>query len=158
MFGMPGTAYVYGIYGMHTCLNVVTGPRGTPAAVLIRAVEPVSGLGLMRAARLARAIATRRADRAAPEAAARRIALLADADLTAGPGSLGAAFDIDPADDGRDLLDPRGPLRLEPALPDDLPPLVLATPRIGVARAGPEWAARPWRFVARRPGRRDGAR
>lgn len=152
MFGQAGTAYVFGIYGMHTCLNVVTGPGGTPAAVLIRALDPVSGLALMRAARLARAIATRRADRAAPEAAGRRIALLADADLTVGPGSLAAAFDVGPADDGRDLLDAGAPLRLEPAPADDLPSTILATPRIGVARAGPEWADRPWRFVARLPG------
>jgi DNA-3-methyladenine glycosylase len=158
MFGQAGTAYVYGIYGVHTCLNVVTGPGGTPAAVLLRALEPVSGLGLMRSARLARAIATRRADRAAPEAAARRIALLPDADLTAGPASLAAAFDVDAADDGRDLLDPGGLLRLEAALSDDLPSIVVATPRIGVARAGPEWAARLWRFVARRPGPGDGVR
>jgi DNA-3-methyladenine glycosylase len=158
MFGQPGTAYVFVVYGMHTCLNVVTGPGGTAAAVLLRAVEPESGLALMRAARLARAIATRRADRAAPEAAARRIALLPDPDLAAGPGRLAAAFDVGPADDGRDLLDPGGPLRLEPGPADEPPSIVVATPRVGVIRAGPGWADRPWRFVARLPGPGDGAR
>lgn len=147
MFGPPGRAYVYRIYGMHTCLNVVTGPDGSASAVLLRAVEPLAGVALMRRARTARAIATRRADRADPGAAERRIAALAPGRLTAGPAMLAAAFDVDAADDGRDLLDPRSPLRLQAAPPG--PPLAIrATPRIGVDHAGPGWADRPWRFVA----------
>lgn len=153
MFGPAGRAYVYRIYGMHTCLNVVTGPDGTAAAVLLRAVEPLAGLEGMRAARIARAVATRRADRGDPAATARRIGDLPASRLAAGPALLAAAFDVDADDDGRDLLDPRSPLRLEPAPSDEPPPAAHATVRIGVGHAGPGWADRPWRFVAGpRPG------
>lgn len=148
MFGPPGIAYVYRVYGTHACLNVVTGPVGAASAVLLRAAEPMTGIDRMRAARVARAVATRATDRADPAAALRRIGCLPAARLALGPANLAAAFGVDVADDGRDLLDPASPLRLEPAPPDEGPTPFVATPRIGVAYAGPGWADRAWRFVA----------
>ncbi len=158
MFGPPGRAYVYAVYGMHACLNVVTGPAGTPTAILVRAAVPLVGERAMREARLARTLASRRADRAAPAAAEARIARLAADRLASGPGNLAAAFSIDRADDGRDLLDAGSPLRLE-AGPDERGALegragavggaserLVAGPRVGVAYAGGGWAERPWRF------------
>jgi len=147
MFGAPGRAYVYGVYGMHVCLNVVAGPSGQGAAILLRAVEPLEGIASMRAARLARAVASRRAAAADPAAEAARIAGLPVARLAAGPGNLAAAFDVERLDDGLDLLDPGASLRLEPGGKDRRPAGIVASPRVGVAYAGPEWAARPWRFV-----------
>ena len=61
MYGPPGTAYVYLVYGMHHCLNVVTEPAGRPAALLVRAVEPIDGVDAMRAAREALSSGRRRA-------------------------------------------------------------------------------------------------
>jgi DNA-3-methyladenine glycosylase len=148
MFGPPGIAYVYRVYGMHACLNVVTGPEGAASAVLFRAAEPLTGIDCMRAARVARAVATRGADRADPAAAVRRVGRLPAARLALGPANLAAALGVDIADDGRDLLDAAGPLHLEPAPPDEEPTPILATPRIGVEHAGPGWAELPWRFVA----------
>ena len=133
MYGPPGIAYVYLVYGMHHCLNVVTEPAQRPAAVLVRAVEPVSGVAAMRAAR---------------ERTARGPVRATDARLGAGPGLVAAAFDIDRSCTGLDLCDPASGLRLE-ARPDDEPaPDVLATPRIGIAYAGEPWVSVPWRFVA----------
>jgi DNA-3-methyladenine glycosylase len=146
MFGPPGRAYVYGVYGMHTCLNVVCGPPDRPSAVLVRAVEPLAGVAAMRDARLARGLATRRSARADPARAAARAALLSADRLASGPGNVGAAFSIERADDGRDLLDPASPLRLETRPAGQARPDVASGPRVGVAFAGPAWAARPWRF------------
>lgn len=152
MFAAAGRAYVYGVYGMHACLNVVTGPEGKAAAVLVRAVEPLAGGETMRAARLLRALATRRADRENPAAAAARIARLPDGRLAVGPANLAAAFDITRDEDGVNLLDPAGSLRLEPPPPGEPPAAVRTTPRVGVAYAGPGWAERAWRFVDAGPG------
>jgi DNA-3-methyladenine glycosylase len=146
MFGPAGRAYVYGVYGMHTCLNIVCGPAGAPSAVLVRAVEPIAGADAMRDARLARDLATRRAARAAPAQAAARLANLPAARLASGPGNVGAAFSIERADDGRDLLNPASPLRLETRSAVEPGPAIASGPRVGVGFAGPEWAGRPWRF------------
>ncbi len=145
MFGPPGKAYVYGVYGMHTCLNVVCGPAGTAWAVLVRAVEPLAGVAAMREARHVKALATRRAERDAPGRAAARIAAIPVMRLASGPGNVGAAFSIVPADDGCDLLDPAGRLRLEARPSTDPFPAPASGPRVGVGFAG-AWAERPWRF------------
>jgi len=146
MFGPSGRAYVYGVYGMHTCLNVVCGPADHASAVLVRAVEPLVGVVTMREARQARGLATRRSERAAPVRSAARIAQMPVAQLASGPGNVGAAFSIEREDDGRDLLDPVSSLRLE-ARPPAEPRLEAASgPRIGVGFAGLEWASALWRF------------
>jgi DNA-3-methyladenine glycosylase len=124
MFGPPGHAYVYLVYGMHHCLNVVCGPDGEAAAVLIRAVEPLAGIERMRERRGATAGL--------------------DPRLGAGPARACQALDIDRRLDGVDRL---ADARLWLAAPaDDDPVDVIRGPRIGVAYAGDDWAARPWRF------------
>ena len=120
MFGPPGHAYVYLIYGIHHCLNVVCGPGDKPEAVLIRAVSVDIGRELARL---------------------RRGEAVPDERLAAGPGNVAAAFGIDRTHNGQDLKD-RGPLRL---VPGETAPDVVARPRVGVAYAG-EWASLPWRF------------
>ena len=147
MYGPPGIAYVYLVYGMHECLNVVTEVEGRPAAVLIRAVEPLDGVALMRQARIAR---TRRRGPPQPERdaasdrRAERLAELPPSRLGSGPGLLAAAFDITRADTGRDLLDPGSTLRLEPGAP---PARVVATPRVGIGYAAEPWRGKPWRLI-----------
>ena len=147
MYGPPGIAYVYLVYGMYDCLNVVTEPEGRPAAVLIRAVEPIEGVALMREARMAR---TRRRGPPDPRRDATRarqalrIADLPAGRLAAGPGLLAAAFDITRADTGLDLLDPGAALRLEAG---EAPREILATPRVGIGYAAQPWRGKPWRLV-----------
>ena len=125
MFGPPGLAYVYLVYGMHHCLNVVCGPDGRAAAVLIRAVEPVAGIDVMR----------KRRGRTAGT----------DADLGAGPARTCQALDIDRGLSGLDLISDQ---RLW--LADDGTHVaadeIVSGPRIGIEYAGSEWAGRPWRF------------
>ena len=126
MFGPPGHAYVYLVYGLHHCLNVVCGPDGEAAAVLIRAVAPLSGLAGMR---------ERRGRSAGP-----------DERLAAGPARTCQALGIDRQLDGLDLVtDERLWLARDPAGPPDAADIV-SGPRIGVDYADPEWSARPWRF------------
>ena len=151
MAGPPGIAYVYLVYGMYDCLNVVTGHEGAPSAVLIRAVEPLEGLTEMRRDRLV--VEARRKAGRTPDglAAARdRIERTPDHRLASGPGLVAAAFGIDTSWTGRDLCEARAPLRLErdPSDPSDTvaPGDLAITPRVGIAYAGDEWASRPWRF------------
>lgn len=123
MYGAPGLAYVYFIYGMYFCLNVVTEAEGFPAAILIRAIEPDEGVAQM---------AERRGSHSGPA-------------LANGPGKLCRALAIDRALNGHDLTAGRE-LWIEPGKPVD-DRSVSATPRINVR--GDERALRvPWRLVA----------
>jgi DNA-3-methyladenine glycosylase len=97
LYGPPGIAYVYLNYGMHYLVNVVTEPEGSPAAVLIRALEPLEGENLMR---------RRRA-----RGSNRRAESFAADELGRGPGNLTRALGITLDDNKRDLT--RGPLRIE---------------------------------------------
>jgi DNA-3-methyladenine glycosylase len=119
MFGPPGHLYVYLIYGMHHCANIVCGPGRKPEAVLLRAAEIVDGIDLARS---------------------RRGPVVPDARLAAGPGNLGTAFGIDRSLNGIDLLD--GPMNL---IRGARPPRIERSARIGVTYAR-EWAGRPLRF------------
>lgn len=147
MYGPPGIAYVYLVYGIHECLNVVTEPEGRPAAVLIRAVEPVD---TRSAEALRRARWARWHDRhpaAQPGELATewaRLCSVPDARVASGPGLVAAAFGLTRSDTGRDLLDPLSTIRLEPG---SAPAQVGATPRIGIGYATEPWRSRPWRFV-----------
>lgn len=119
MFGPAGRLYSYLIYGMHICANVVVGPSGYGAAVLIRALEPIDGLTLM---------AERRGSATGPN-------------LCSGPGKLCQALDISLALDGADLLDGRSPVQLRPPA-SPTAEAVVSGPRIGITKA----VDRPWRF------------
>ena len=125
MFGPPGHAYVYLIYGMHHCLNVVTEADGTPAAVLIRALEPIEGIETMQALR----------DRTKPTT------------LTSGPGRLCHALDIDRGFDEADLCATDAELFVEEATPvqDES---VATGHRVGVTGDDAALSA-PWRFYVK---------
>jgi DNA-3-methyladenine glycosylase len=131
MFGRPGVAYVYLIYGVHHCLNVVTEPAGRAGAILIRALEPLEGCELM---------ARRRGRRrpAPPEGVGPY------SRLCSGPGKLCQALGIDLRDNGASLCGgPRLKRRRIWLERGDRQGRVRATPRIGVRRA----ADRFFRFV-----------
>ena len=152
MFGLPGHAYVYLVYGMHDCLNVVTGPEGEASAVLIRAVEPMAGIGAMRASSETRAL-ERRGHRNAHQAGHRTpghdrsgVGRIPDHALASGPGRLCAAFGIDRTVTGLDLCASGGALRLLQGTSPD-PASVRRTARIGVGYATPPWDQIAWRLA-----------
>ncbi|HNZ02289.1 MAG TPA: DNA-3-methyladenine glycosylase [Anaerolineaceae bacterium] len=124
MFGPPGRAYIYFTYGMHWCLNVVAGPDGFPAAVLLRAIHPLEGLDFIA---LRRARAERR-------------------HWTNGPAKLTQALAIDGALNGCDLTDPASPLCILPGTP---PPAerITAGARVGLGATPEPWLSMPWRFT-----------
>jgi DNA-3-methyladenine glycosylase len=147
MFGPPGHAYVYLVYGMYDCLNVVTEPTGHPAAILIRAIRPIEGVEAMRRDRLALARMRQRRPRLDPDRERARLAALPDDRLASGPGLVAAAFGLRRSDTGADLCDPRSPIRLEPRPADEPPPAVAATPRVGIEYAAAPWRDVPWRLL-----------
>jgi DNA-3-methyladenine glycosylase len=148
MFGPPGRAYVYLVYGMYDCLNVVTEQEGNAAALLLRAVEPLTGIELMREAREARAASRADRDPALIARARQRVAAVPDASLASGPGLLCAAFSIGRDESGMDLCDPAAPLHIEAALADEAPLALSRGPRIGVHYAPEPWRNHSWRVWA----------
>ncbi|MGC8782383.1 MAG: DNA-3-methyladenine glycosylase [Anaerolineae bacterium] len=124
MYGPPGHAYVYFIYGMYFCLNVVTEADGRPGAVLIRAIVPQEGIETMR----------------------RRRQVAGDRHLADGPGKLCLALGITRDQNGLDLTT-GGELFIETGVAVPAAEIA-ATPRIGV-RGDADALGRPWRFVWR---------
>jgi DNA-3-methyladenine glycosylase len=120
LFGAPGTAYVYRSYGIHALVNAVCEPEGVGAAVLIRALEPITALEQMRARR----------------------GLHAVEQLCSGPGKLTQALAIELEHNGEDLV--RGPMRIGPRPPGWEDVEIVVGTRIGITKA-PEL---PWRFCA----------
>jgi DNA-3-methyladenine glycosylase len=120
LFGRPGRAYVYRSYGIHACLNAVCEPPGVGAAVLIRALEPVEGVELMRVRR----------------------GLERDEDLCSGPGKLTQALGIELVDNGCDLA--AGPVVISRKARAWRDAPVAASRRIGITKA----AELEWRFCA----------
>jgi DNA-3-methyladenine glycosylase len=123
MYARGGTAYVYFVYGMYHQFNVVTGVADVPHAVLIRALEPVEGLALMRRRRGGGALRA----------------------LTSGPGKLCIALGIDRRHDRADLLGDRVWIEARPRVPARA---IAAGPRVGIDYAE-AWVDRPWRFWLR---------
>jgi DNA-3-methyladenine glycosylase len=119
LFGPPGVAYVYRSYGIHACLNAVAEPNGVGAAVLIRALEPLSGIELMQARRGLERLES----------------------LCSGPGKLTQALGITLAHNGCNLA--QGPVVISDA-PTSRKVSLRAGPRVGITKA-PEL---PWRFCA----------
>lgn len=119
LYGPPGHAYVYLIYGMYECLNVVAEPEGAPGCVLIRALEPLAGIALMQRRRGVRKLS----------------------DLASGPGKLTIAMGISRRDNGADLTRGRLTIRQDGWRPFEIG----CSRRIGIRKA----ADQPLRFFVR---------
>ena len=126
MYGPPGFAYVYFTYGMHWMLNLVTEAEGFPAAVLIRALEPLEGIARMQELRGGKTLSQ----------------------LASGPAKLTRALGIAREENGMDCCRPGSPLTLTrgEAVQSSS---VAATPRIGLGQTPEPWLSKPWRFAVR---------
>jgi DNA-3-methyladenine glycosylase len=120
LFGRPGVAYVYRSYGIHAMLNAVCEPEGVGAAVLIRALEPLEGVELMRVRRGVHAVRG----------------------LCSGPGKLTQALDIELHHNRTDLV--HGEISIDPRPPAWREVAIAVDARIGITKA----AELPWRFTA----------
>lgn len=122
MFGEPGHAYVYFTYGNHWMLNVVTEREGFPAAVLIRAIQPIEGVDIMLERRSGRD--------------------------TFGPGKLCQAMGITKSENGVDLTGTSGSLWIETGVqvPNSR---VTKGPRVGLNNTPEPWLSKPWRFLVK---------
>lgn len=141
MWGDAGLCYVYFTYGMHHCMNVVCGGVDVPEAVLVRAIDPVDGIEIMRTNRSSTATGSK--PRKHP---------LRDRDLCSGPARLCQALGISRDENGLDMTQ-SDRLWIESA-PDlergAVPPdRIVNTTRVGIDSAGPEWAGKPWRWYDR---------
>lgn len=122
MFGEPGHAYVYFTYGNHWMLNVVTERQGFPAAVLIRAIQPIEGVDVMLERRNGRD--------------------------TFGPGKLCQAMGITKSENGVDLTETSNGLWIEAGV--EVPnSLVTKGPRVGLNNTPEPWLSKPWRFLVK---------
>jgi DNA-3-methyladenine glycosylase len=123
MFGPPGYSYVYFTYGIHWMFNVVSGQPSQANAVLIRALQPLTGLDFMTEQRGGRPLT----------------------ELTNGPAKLAQALAIDKNQNGLNLCDPNGVIWIETA--PDLPTDQIDTgPRIGLGKTPEPWLSMPWRY------------
>ena len=122
MFGEPGHAYVYFTYGNHWMLNVVTEREGFPAAVLIRAIQPIEGVEIMSARRSGRD--------------------------TFGPGKLTQAMGVTKSENRVDLTETTSGLWIEAGVkvPNSL---VTKSPRVGLNNTPEPWLSKPWRFLVK---------
>jgi len=120
MFGPPGQAYVYFTYGNHWMLNAVTEKEGFPAAVLIRAIQPIEGNEVMMERRMGRD--------------------------TFGPGKLTQALGITKSENYANLTEAGSSLRIEAGIfvPDKS---VTIGPRVGLNKTPEPWYSKPWRFL-----------
>jgi DNA-3-methyladenine glycosylase len=123
MYGPPGHAYIYFTYGMHWMLNAVTEKKDYPAAVLIRAIEPVAGEETINDRR--------------------------KGGDTNGPAKLTQAFGIDGSLNGIDLCDQKGGLWIEEGITLDSGDII-PTPRVGLTTVPEPWRSIPWRYVSKR--------
>ena len=122
MYGLPGHAYVYFTYGNHWMLNAVTEREGFPAAVLIRAIQPIEGIAIMLERRSGRD--------------------------TFGPGKICQAMGITKSENNVDLTETTGGLWLEAGIkvPDSR---VTKGPRVGLNSTPEPWLSKPWRFLTK---------